>query len=381
MKKLAIIVTHPIQYYAPVFKLLAQTVDIKVFYTWGEQSVAKYDPGFGKTIQWDIDLLEGYNYQWVKNTAPQPGSHHFNGIINPDLISTIESWQPDAVLVYGWAYKSHLKVMRYFKGKTPVFFRGDSTLLDEKPGLKNLLRSVYLKWIYKHIDHAFYNGINNKAYFKKYGLQENQLSFAPHAVDNDRFATDKKDEVILLKQTLGLTSADCLIVFAGKLEEKKDPGLLLNAFIQLEDPTTHLLFVGNGILENNLRSITGGYKNIHFIDFQNQQYMPVIYQSADLFCLPSKGPAETWGLAVNEAMACSKAILISDKVGCGNDLVKNGINGYIFKSEDAAELLTCLKLLTTDKSKLTGFGKSAGLIIEPWSFSNIARAIKDKLNE
>lgn len=381
MKKLAIVVTHPIQYYTPVFKLLAQRTDLRVFYTWGEASVSKYDPGFGKIIEWDIDLLESYHYQWVKNTSKQPGSHHAAGIVNPELINEIEAWQPNAILVYGWSYRSHLKVMRYFKNKIPVYFRGDSTLLDEKPGVKSLLKYFYLKWVYSYIDHAFYNGTKNQAYFKKYGLAKTQLSFAPHAVDNSRFNISRKNEADALRKKLGLTPANTLIVFAGKFEGKKDPLLLLKAFTQLKDPTLHLLFAGNGVLEAALKSSAKNHGNIHFIDFQNQSYMPVIYQAADVFCLPSKGPAETWGLSVNEAMACGKAIVISNKVGCGSDLVKDGINGYIFKSEDAGELLTCLQLLTTNKSKLAEFGKSSGLIIEPWNFLNIALAIEDKLNE
>ena len=86
MVKLAIVTTHPIQNYTPIFKLLPQQQDLKicVFYTWGEQSVSKYDPGFGKAISWDIPLMDGYDFIFEKNTARKPGSHHFMGIQNPN---------------------------------------------------------------------------------------------------------------------------------------------------------------------------------------------------------------------------------------------------------------------------------------------------------
>src|ERR1700744_1022568 len=143
--RLAIITTHPIQYYAPIFKLLHQrgNIEINVFYTWGEKALNKYDPGFNKTISWDIPLLDGYPYEWVQNTSADAGTHHFKGIINTGLIKQVEAWQPDAVLIYGWAYHSHLKAMRHFKNKVPVLFRGDSTLLDETGGLKATLKSVF----------------------------------------------------------------------------------------------------------------------------------------------------------------------------------------------------------------------------------------------
>jgi glycosyltransferase involved in cell wall biosynthesis len=379
--RLAIITTHPIQYYAPVFKLLhqRQKLDIKVFYTWGEAAANKFDPGFNKTVEWDIPLLDGYPYDWVKNSSPDPGTHHFKGIVNPGLIGQINLWKPDAILVFGWGFQSHLKALRYFKNKVPVFFRGDSTLLDEKKNIRSLQRSLILKWVYRSVDHAFYVGTNNIAYFLKYGLKENQLSFAPHAVDNDRFGTDKHEEALQLRKKLGVRDDGILVMFAGKMEEKKSPVLLLQAFINLNNKNVHLLYVGNGPLEDDLKLKAKGNSNIHFIGFQNQSQMPVVYQACDLFCLPSKGPNETWGLAINEAMACGKAILASDVVGCAVDLVKEDENGAIFKTGDVKDLTKKLQHLTNDKAQLAKLGERSKMIIKDWSFLHIAAAIENKL--
>lgn len=381
--QLAIITTHPIQYYAPIFKLLQERGDIsvKVFYTWGEGALNKYDPGFNKNIIWDIPLLDGYPYEWVQNTAAKPGSHHFKGIINPELINQVKAWQPDAILIYGWGYHAHLNALRYFKNKIPVFFRGDSTLLDERKGIQNWCKYLFLKWVYKHVDQAFYVGTHNKAYFKKYGLNDGQLSFAPHAIDNDRFAAQKNDDAILLRQRLGIHDNDILILFAGKLEDKKSPILLIDAFLSLEKIGIHLLFLGNGILEIPLKAKAENKRNIHFMNFQNQSGMPSVYQACDLFCLPSKGPGETWGLAVNEAMACGKAILVSDKVGCAVDLVKENYNGAIFKSECMRDLVNSLDELTQSKKTLQEYGRNSMKIIKNWNFLKIAEAIENKLNE
>jgi len=381
--RLAIITTHPIQYYAPVFKLLneAQQINIKVFYTWGQKAVEKFDPGFGINVDWDIPLLQGYDYEWVKNTSADPGSHHFKGIINPELIDRVNTWQPDAILIFGWAYHSHLKAIRYFKNRVPIYFRGDSTLLDVQKGFKALLRSVFLRWVYRYIDYAFHVGTNNKAYFKKYGLKDEQLSFAPHAVDNDRFTADRTDEALKLRQSIGIPADDVLILFAGKLEQKKSPLLLLDAFLALGKPNIHLLFVGNGIMEVPIKTGSNNHKNIHFIDFQNQSKMPAVYQASDLFCLPSKGPGETWGLAVNEAMAAGKPVLASDKVGCAIDLVVPGFTGYIFESGNLSDITEKLRLLTKDKSRLKTLGMNAKNKIAEWSFDNQVSAILTKIKE
>src|ERR1700744_6547430 len=108
--RLAIINTHPIQYYAPVFKLLHQqpNISVKVFYTYDENSANKYDPGFNRNINWDIPLLDGYPYEYIKNSAKDAGTHTFKGIINPDLIDKINAYKPEALRSDGGAHQSHL---------------------------------------------------------------------------------------------------------------------------------------------------------------------------------------------------------------------------------------------------------------------------------
>ena len=107
--------------------------------------------------------------------------------------------------------------------------------------------------------------------------------------------------------------------------------------------------------------------------------MPVVYQACDLFCLPSKGPGETWGLAVNEAMACSKAVLVSDKCGCAYDLVHDNQNGAIFKSANLNNLLAHLTWLTQNKPALNTYGRESAKIISDWNFLTIAKAIENQL--
>ncbi len=353
MTKLAIIITHPIQYYVPLFQLLAQNCDLKVFYTWGEKGIGeKFDPDFNRKISWDIPLLEGYKYEVLKNVADDQGSHHFKGIVNPELITRIKEFNPDKLLVYGWSYSSHLKTLRYFKSKIPIYFRGDSNLLDAQSSLKKTIRSLFLRWVYSHIDKALYVGKANKLYYEKFGLKANQLIFVPHAIDNARFAENRAIESDELRLQLAIKADDILILFAGKLETKKDPETLLNAFTAINRTDIHLLFVGNGELKQSLESKVekdachplSMTNRVHFMDFQNQTQMPVIYQACDLFCLPSKGPGETWGLAVNEAMAASKAVLVSDKVGCHLDLVESA-NGFTFKAGNEEDLFSVLKSL------------------------------------
>ena len=124
--------------------------------------------------------------------------------------------------------------MRYFKGKIPVIFRGDSHLLDHQIFYKALIKKIVLKWIYRNVDKAFYVGKSNYDYYISAGMKPHQLFFAPHAIDNQRFSNE--DQHIInsgakLKASLGIANSDLVFLFAGKLETKKDPFILLNAFV------------------------------------------------------------------------------------------------------------------------------------------------------
>jgi glycosyltransferase involved in cell wall biosynthesis len=382
VKKIAIITTHPIQYNAPWFKLLSQKegISLKVFYTWSQsESGAKYDPDFKRVIQWDLPLLDGYEYEFVPNEAKDPGSHHYKGIDNPTLNRAIEQWNPDALLVIGWAYKSHLSCMKYFKGRVPVLFRGDSTLLDEQFGWKQLARRFFLKYVYSFADYALPVGVNNKNYFLAHGLKERQLVYAPHAIDNSRFGNDVGGFSAKAKEwreSLGISDSQFVILFAGKLEPKKNPFFLLELAGHLPSDQFRFILVGNGPLENELKEKAAGDKRIIFIDFQNQQTMPVVYHLADVFILPSNGPGETWGLAVNEAMACGKPVIVSDKAGCAEDLVKPAVNGYVFKTRTGTgEIVTRLKEMAGDKKKSLEMGRASTEIIRSFSFENIVEKV------
>ncbi len=384
--KLAIVSTHPIQYNAPLFKLLAESGSVtpRVFYTWSQSRKEVADKDFKQRIQWDIPLLDGYDYEFVENTSPDPGTHHFRGIQNPDLNQRIKNWGADALLVYGWNFKSHLKSMRHFKGKIPVFFRGDSTLIDDKTGLKQVLRRIWLRWVYQHIDHAFYVGTNNRDYFLKHGLRPQQLIFAPHAIDNNRFfdKTGKyREKAKEWRQSMDIPGEKTLVAFVGKMIPKKDPMILLRAALDKDLANLEFLFTGNGMLEKALKKKAKGHSNIHFMDFRNQSEMPVLYYTSDVVCLPSKGPGETWGLVINEAMSCERAVIASDKVGCSPDLIIDGENGYTFRSGNQEALTEILKKFA-ENSRLSGkMGKRSRELILDWSYEHVVKAVERGLEK
>ena len=382
MNKLAIITTHPIQYNAPFFKMLHNrgNVDVKVFYTWSQtENKKKYDPGFNMDVDWDIPLLEGYKYIFSKNVSKKPGSSHFFGIDNPNLIKEIYEFSPNYILVYGWNFKSHLKAIFHFAKKIPILFRGDSTLLDKQNRIKTFLRRTWLNFIYKKIDFALYAGSANKNYFLAYGIKNNQLYFMPHAIDNKRFSKNEENikKARLLRKSLNIKEEEIVFLFVGKLETKKQPLLLAQCFLK-SGINAHLIFVGKGELEIELKSLVASHLNIHLLGFQNQSIMPSIYASSNVFVLPSFGPGETWGLAINEAMAAGNAVIATDGCGASFDLINN--NGFVIPKNNPDLLIDKIKIIVSDLGNMESMCQNSISIIDKFSFENGCIAIEKLLN-
>ncbi len=371
--RLAILTSHPIQYNAPAFAELAKQpeLDVHVFYCW-EGPTKTIDPEFGHTVAWDVPLLQGYNYTFVPNVSGDPGTHHFTGLNNPEMITEIQSWRPDVLLVYGWSFLTHLQVMRAFKRKVPVLFRGDSTLLGKRSVPMRFARRAFLRWVFRHVDTALYVGEHNRQYYLEMGLSESQLIWAPHAVDNERFQTAERDDQSRAtdwRRKLGITDDDVVFLFAGKLIPRKDPWTLLRAFLQLPQPQRgsrpHMVFVGEGELRQHLEEACRGRSEIHFLGFQNQSAMSTIYRLGDAIVLPSL--VDTWGLAVNEAMACGRPAIVSDLVGCGPDLIVQGKTGEVFPHEDERALASVLTRAWKSADELHRMGDDAREFINGWS--------------
>jgi glycosyltransferase involved in cell wall biosynthesis len=159
------------------------------------------------------------------------------------------------------------------------------------------------------------------------------------------------------------------------LQSKKNPFLLLEAFAALP-VGSHLVFVGNGELENELKRRAKDVARVHFLPFQNQRAMPAVYRLGDVFVLPSQGPEETWGLALNEAMASGRAVIASSKVGGACDLVRPGENGWVFTSGDGEELRAVMQgALEQGREALRAMGRAAQLHGEQFSTQESARRI------
>ena len=357
--KIAFLLTHPIQYLSPLFSRIASEpdIDIVVFYQ-NDCSLRKhYDKGFCNTIDWDIPLLEGYPYQFL----PAIGRRDALGYIKPfstGLGRRLVSGKFDVIIIHGYNRPYHwLAMVQSWMLGLRVFIRDEATLISKNRGLiKKLLKRGFFAMLNQIVAGYLSIGTANQEYYISNGVSRDRIFMTPYAVDNEFFSKRAKEaskNTDALRSQLKLKQGRPIILYASKLQARKRALDLFNAYCQASksmNPPPYLLYVGDGELKPNLLERIDELEDdsVRFLGFRNQSELPALYALCDVFVLTSV--FEPWGLVVNEAMNAGKAIIVSDQVGSGPDLVKNGENGYIFPAGDVEALADCLKKVLANPS-------------------------------
>lgn len=340
--RIGFLVSHPIQYYAPIFRELAKRCELTVFFAHRQTAAQQARAGFGVAFEWDVDLLSGYNSRFLTNVARNPSTDEFWGCDTPDIAREIAEGRFDAFVVPGWALKSYLQAVRACRrAGVPVFVRGDSQLTTPRNALLRFAKELIFPWLLRRFSGFFYVGKWNREYLEHYGAKAEQLFFSPHCVDNEAF---RRGSEAARKRAAGVPKARKRILFVGKLVENKHPLDIVQAAVQIAARGTpvEVAFAGSGELADSLKEFAkNAGLEAHFLGFVNQSEMPAVYASADVVVLASA--SETWGLAINEAMVCGVPAVVSDVVGCGPDLIDPKATGAIFRQGDVSAMARAIE--------------------------------------
>lgn len=394
--KLGILISHPIQYLVPFFRVLAKTpgLDVVVFYTWNFGVEKTMDPEFGREIKWDIPLLGGYRNIFLKNFSPKPSSG-FWGQINFGIIPALQREKCDALLLYGWnSFTNWLAFATCVFFGVRVLLRGESPWNQEvkKPAWKRFAKCVLLWPLFTFTSAFLYIGEQNKEFYLRYGVPAEKLVWVPYAVDNMRLLKSAEELIPrraeLRRSLLGIDDDRAVVLFSGKLIPKKRPMDLLRAFqeaserLRTKGKKADLVFVGDGVLREGLEAHVKecAVSGVHFVGFKNQTELPSYYTTADLFVL-SSGEGETWGLVVNEAMCFGLPIVVSDVVGCGKDLVHDGENGSVVPVGKVGALAEAMEKILGDRKLRERLGAESARLIPNYSFEKGAEEIRKLLTK
>lgn len=383
-ENLLIISSHPIQYYSPIYKKLNQIKEYSTSILYltipDEKSQAL---GFQHNFSWDIPLLSGYDYYVSKSQHGKGLRNGFFGIriSKPlaDLSRFTTKSKPDTVLITGWHFWGMVQLFLAAKiSNIPIILRMDSNALHQ--------RIMILKWLYKlffsWVDICLAVGTLNSDFYLQYGVDDRRIIKSPHVVDNHFFrdeSSNRSQSFQNIRKEWNIPNESFCFLFAGKLQAKKRPFDILNAFkiaYLNSSRSIHLLIVGTGPLEDHCKKhIKNEDLPVSFAGFLNQTEIPSAYAVSDCIILASD-ERETWGLVINEAMACGLPAIVSNSVGCGSDLVFDDLTGYRYKCSDVFELSNKMIKISSNPQKARSMGKNAQkLLARHYTLEHVAASI------
>ena len=367
--RLTYLVSHPIQYQAPLLRMIAGQPDIelRVLFERAAETGTAFDPGFGREVAWDVPLTEGYENEVAATLG--------------DVETALRS--SDVLWLHGW--DSGLKrgaLAAAGRFGVPALMRGENTLaaMPDGWGPRGVVKRLYLQRIFARCAGFLCIGSDNRRYYESHGIGSDRLFSMPYAVDNAFFrdcaeaAAGRRQD---FRAELGLEPGPKVGLFAGKLQRRKHPRTLLDAWARLEGgggKPPYLLFVGDGEERAALQAAAGPYgERIRVLGFRNQTELPAFYDVADVFVLAAE--REPWGLAVNEAMNGATAVIASDQCGCTADLIDDSC-GRVVAAADAAALAAALADILAEPGRTEAMGQAARRRVAEWGFEQDLKGLR-----
>lgn len=389
--KLAVLLSHPVQYFAPLFRRLAEQpeVDLTVLYCSLHGAKTMTDPGFGVSFAWDIPLLEGYDYKELRNYWWGQLNGFFS-CLNPGVITELLKGGYDAVIIFGWgSFSTWLAFGSAKLAGIPWMLYGDTNVLQEnrKNSLKARLRRMVLNILFRNTAAFLTTGTFNRKFYEAIGAPANRCFTAPMGVDNGFYmrgavsARERREEI---RKSYGIAPDLTLLLFSGKLVPHKRPQDILTILrdLQQDFPSLGAVFAGDGVLRESLLKETEQEKvaNVFFLGFKNQTELPEVYACTDVLVLPSS--SEPKGLVVNEAMACGLPVIVSDRTGVWGpgDIVRDGENGFVYPCGNVDALARAVRKLVTDPDLRQRMGKRSQEIIQDFGYDKCVDGILRALN-
>src|SRR5262249_55855742 len=311
-KKLCVVITHPIQYHAPLYRRITERdlFDVHVLFH-NDRGVRPYfDKLASHQVSYDNDLLSGYSYEFLTRGDPTGWIAKFKHARLEDLEDRILACRPDAVYFHGYNFWPHLRSLgRLRREGVRVFYRGENEDILPRAAWRNVLRESLLARCLPRFDAILYIGKENKDFFLRRGVPEHKLFFVPYSADNAYFGIDlpQQDRFEIRERVCrewGIDPRSTIFINTCKHRSEKRPLDLVEAYVLARskmDPglKSALLLVGDGPLSPAMRDLASRSRtqDIIFTGFVSQSKMRELLLASDYCIDPAE---ETWGCVFNE---------------------------------------------------------------------------------
>lgn len=334
MKRRLVIVTEIISpYRIPLFNALAEREDLDLHVVF----LAETDPRLRK---WEVYKSEiRFSFQVLPSWRKRIGK--YNALLNWGIGRALEQAWPDVILCGGYSYIASWQAQMWARTHKVAFLlwsESNSQDLRRRHPPIEFMKKQFLKRCQGFV-------VPGKAafeYLRAWSVKEEDIFIAPNAVDNELFATaaeNARQSATAIRRDLDLP--DRYFLFVGRFVREKGIFELLSAYANLDErlrADIGLVLVGDGNcrtqLEKSAASVSPG--EIKFAGFAQREHLGAYYGLAEMLVLPTF--ADTWGMVVNEAMACGLPVIVSRAAGCAADLVREKWNGTLVGPRDVPSL-------------------------------------------
>jgi len=363
MTRRLVILTEIISpYRIPLFNCLAQESEVSVHVIF----LAENDPGLR---QWKVYKDEiKFSYEVLPSWRRRVGN--FNVLLNGNVFRALRKAAPDVILCGGYNYIASWQTLLWARVQNiPLLLWSESNQYDVRGGKAPIewLKSEFLRSCSGFV----VPGRAAMEYLLSHKINQDKIFTAPNAVDNELFASaafSARQNAASKRRELGLP--DRYILFVGRLVPEKGIFELLNAYSCLDEEVRQqvgLVFVGDGPSRQKLQEQAAAVcpGAIRFPGFAQREELPDYYALAAMFVLPTY--TDTWGLVVNEAMACSLPVIVSRVAGCTPDLITEKWNGLLIPPRDVCSLTSAIRSLALQPDLCATMGAHAALHIARYS--------------
>ncbi|HSM84451.1 MAG TPA: glycosyltransferase family 4 protein, partial [Nodosilinea sp.] len=357
--RLGVVFTHPTQHHGPLWKKLSQqpNLSVKVLYL-SDENQQGGDKLLGNSAQaWDVDLLSGYDYEYLKDFSGKVPSTRRKTILSPGLIQQLTPQNFDAVFMQSFVnYSYRLAALLCRLRGIPLIMQNDATILSDgrySRGRRVAMSFMY-PWMMNLADYWLSCGDHNEIHLRHYGIADDKIIRGCHPVDGDRYRqtiAHRQSEIQRVHRQHAWDDDTLLYGFVAKYIERKSPFEFIDAIVAAhrQDPRIRGIMLGGGDLEPainaRLAQLNGEVVNVGFV---NQSELPLYYAAMHCFVCTSR--IDPHPLVVSEAMASGCPPILSDR--CGNwgysDTVIHRYNGLVYRYGNV-EALASAMLAMADK--------------------------------
>ncbi len=302
------------------------------------------------------------------------------------LWKALRDFAPDSVFIPGWSNRHSLASLDWcVRNATPAVVMSESTCLD-------LPRHPVREWLKSCIvsmcSAALVGGSPQAQYITGLGMPADRVFPGYDVVDNDYFKLQAewvRTQSAQLRAEFALPER-YFLASARFVRSKNLPYLIREyaSYHAMADMARNsrcawaLVLLGDGperrLLEEQISRLHLD-TSILLPGFRQYAELSVYYGLASAFVHAST--SEPWGLVVNEAMASGLPVLVSERCGCAQELVRPGRTGFAFDPGEPGQLSKLMLQLSNCDAERIRLGKGAAALISRWGPERFSAGLQE----